>query len=187
MTMNIYIDPATGQEWHLDDISMESLLPSGSVRLSDSEVMARRVGALSDAQIAACNAIDTQAGNTRLKYITNVPGQAETYLQKAQDAAIYKAASYPSANIADYPYVRGYAIALYGATPSAAQYQAAAADILATQAIWIAKGAQIEQARSTGKVAVMACAAVNPLAMTANELSALHAVRDAAIAALAAL
>lgn len=173
----------------LDNAASSRLLPPGCVPITDAEAHALQnpPSVLADVQAAACNAIDAQAGVTRSKYITVVAGQAETYLQKAQDAANYKAASYPSANIASYPYVNGYAVALYGTAPSAAQYQAAADDILATQAMWVAKGAQIEQARSAGKVAVMACTAVNPLAMTAGEVAALHAVRDAAISALAAL
>lgn len=132
---------------------------------------------LAQSQAVANAAIDVQAGQTRLKYITDVPGQADTYTQKAADAAAYKAAAYPVANIANYPWTQAEGIAINGATPTAAQFQAAADGILAQQAAWVAKGAAIEQARRAGKIAVGAALTV----------AAVQTAQAAAIAALQAL
>lgn len=143
--------------------------------------------ALAATQESACRAIDAAAGNTRLQYITDVPGQSETYLEKGQDAVNYKAAGYPAANIASYGWVAGYARSVYGATPTAAQYQAAADTIITLRGQWVVVGQMIEEARSAGKEAVMACTAANPAAMTPAEVATLTAARDAAIAALQAL
>jgi len=128
-------------------------------------------------RVAANLAIDKQAGDTRRKYITGTTGQDATYLQKAANAAAYKAAGYPSALIADYPMVRAEGRAIYGATPSAAQYQAAADYILATETAFVQKGADIEEARRAGKIAVEAALTV----------AAVRSAQDAALAALVAL
>lgn len=132
---------------------------------------------LSALQNSAYAAIDNAAGVTRAKYITDVAGQAETYIIKAQDAAAYKAASYPSASINSYPMVKAEAIAISGASPTATQYQSAADGILATQASWIAVAASIEQARRAGKISVGA----------ATDYASTISARDAAIVSLAAL
>lgn len=109
---------------------------------------------LAMAQEQANAAIDVQAGQTRLKYITNVPGQPDTYTQKATDATNYKAAGYPLASLANYPWVQGETFALYGTAPTAAQAQAAADGILNVLSTWTAKGAAIEQQRRAGKISV---------------------------------
>jgi hypothetical protein len=154
--------------------------PAGLTQLTAAEItafQAAQTPTLAQAQAAACAAIDQQAGITRLKYITDVPGQAETYTAKNADAAAYKAAGYPSASIANYPWVQAEAIAINGATPTTAQIQAAADGIIATAAAWVAKGASIEQARRAGKVAVGATSTV----------AAAQSAQAAAIAALQAL
>lgn len=132
---------------------------------------------LSDVQTAAYSAIDAQAGITRAKYITTVAGQSETYISKAADAAAYKAAAYPFASLINYPWVQAEAVAINGATPTAAQVKAAADGILAAQAAWIALGASIEQARRAG-------AEVIKLATT---VAAVQAAQSASVAALAAM
>lgn len=125
----------------------------------------------------ALAAIDGQAGQTRLKYITDTPGQADTYTQKGSEAAAYKAAGYPYAGIASYPWTQAEAVAINGASPTAAQCQAAADGILAQQAAWVAKGVAIEQARRAGKIAVGA----------ATTAAAVQTAQAAALAALQAL
>lgn len=132
---------------------------------------------LADAKDSAAAAIDTQAGATRSKYITTTSGQSETYISKANDAAAYKAAGYPFASVANYPWVQAEAKAINGAAPTAAQAQAAADGILSAQAAWITLGAAIEQARRAGGVAVAA----------ASTVAAVQAAEVAAIAALAAM
>ncbi|MGZ5029019.1 MAG: hypothetical protein ACXWAT_00960 [Methylobacter sp.] len=132
---------------------------------------------LVDVQSAAYESIDYQAGITRKKYITDVAGQSETYLLKANDAQAYKAAAYPSASIASYPMVQAEAIALYGATPTAAQFQSAADYIINTQGQWLQMAAKIEQQRRAGKISVGAA--------TTN--AGVASAEQAALAALAAL
>jgi hypothetical protein len=128
-------------------------------------------------RISASVAIDNQAGAARAKYITSVAGQAETYLSKAADAQGYKAAIYPFASVANYPWVQAEAIAINGASPTAAQTQAAADGILAAQAQWVALGAAIEQARRAGKIAVAAAATVAAVqAAEQNAITALLAI-----------
>jgi len=135
------------------------------------------VPTLVQAQRSANTAIDAQAGATRLKYITDVAGQSETYLAKTKDAAAYKAAAYPFASIASYPMTQAEGKAVYGSAPTAAQYQAGADYIIATEGQWVALAASIEQQRRAGKIAVNAA--------TTN--AGAQAAQQAAITALQAL
>lgn len=116
----------------------------------------------------ALSAIDIAAGVARAKYITVSPGQAETYILKAQQAAAYKASGY-SGNVPVLVQVEADVMGQTG--------QDAAESILAQQAAWEAVGAEIERARRAGKIAVGA----------ATDAAAAVAARDAAIAALQAL
>lgn len=123
---------------------------------------------MADAIAGALKEIDATAGEARGRYITIAPGQEATYLIKASQAATYAAAGYTGA-------VPGLVQAEVDATGSTAQQATDA--ILAQQAAWEYKAAQIESARRRGKVTV-AAAATN----AAAELA-----RDAAIAELRAL
>lgn len=131
---------------------------------------------LTEAQAAAIAAIDAEAGAARARYITTANGQDATYLSKAADADRYKAADYPAAQIASYPWVRAKARSMV-ATPAAADYQAAADLIIATRDAWVATGAAIEEARERGKSAVAA----------AVDVAGVEAARAAAIAELGLL
>lgn len=133
---------------------------------------------LSDVQASAYIKIDEQAGLTRKKYITDTVGQDATYLSKASDAEAYKAAGYPSASIASYPWVKAEAQALYGIAPTIAQYQLATDSIIATKAQWSGTiGPAIELQRRAGKLAVS----------SALTVSAAQTAEATAIAALKAL
>jgi hypothetical protein len=145
---------------------------------TDAEIAAEMVRltlvcAKSDAHVA----IDAQAGKTRRKYITDATGQDATYLQKAMDATAYIAAGYPSAAITSYPMVRSESRAMYGSNPTAAQYQLAADYIIATQTAFVQKGADIEEVRRGGKIAVD----------NAQTVADVQAAQTAAIAALVVL
>jgi hypothetical protein len=120
--------------------------------------------------------IDAAAGAARARYITVAAGQEATYLLKDQQARAYKAAGYPFATLASYAYVQAEAMAINGATPTAAQTQAAADAIINQADAWLAKGAQIEQQRITGKRAVTAAA----------DAASAQAACDAAVVVLAA-
>lgn len=49
---------------------------------------------LADIKAAAASVVDDLAGRARLRYITSVPGQAETYQKKEQQAREWSAASF---------------------------------------------------------------------------------------------
>jgi len=132
---------------------------------------------LDAAKLAAAVAIDEQAGATRRKYITDVSGQSETYLAKANDAEAYKTAGYPVANITSYPMVRAEGRAMYGAAPTSTEYEAAADYILATRAQWIPPAAVIEENRRFGKIAVS----------RSQSVAEAVAAKDLAVSILAAL
>lgn len=115
---------------------------------------------ISEAQAA----IDAAAGMARLRYITDVPGQAATYAEKRTQAAAYTAA--PDGQVP--PFVQAEADAMGVPALQAAQY------ILATAQAWEQIGPAIERERRRGKVVVQS--AITELAC-----------RDALAAALAAL
>lgn len=116
----------------------------------------------------ALAAIDRAAGVARARYITVAPGQEATYILKAQQAAAFKADGYAGS-------VPGLVQAEINATGASAQ--AATDAILAQEAAWSVKAAQIESARRCGKVAVG----------NAADAAAVEAAQAAAIAELGAL
>lgn len=123
---------------------------------------------LADVLASALTAIDTAAGAARSRYITTVPGQEATYLIKAQQARDYQAAGH-TGNVPSLVQAEADAT---GETP-----QLACGRILAEEAAWVAKAAQIETARRRGKIAAQAAA----------DIPAVEAARDTTIADLAAL
>lgn len=123
---------------------------------------------LDQVKAVALAAIDAEAGVARARYITVAPGQEATYLMKAQQSAAFKAGGYAGA-------VPGLVQAEMDATGATAQQ--AADDILAQEAAWAFKAAQIESARRRGKVA----------AGNAADAATVDAARAAAIAELGAL
>lgn len=134
---------------------------------------AASVSSLDEAQSAAHAAIDAAAGAARARYITTANGQDATYLLKAADADRYKAAGYPAAQIASYPWVRAKARSMV-TTPAAVDYQAAADLIISTRDTWVVKGADIEEARENGKRAVS----------TAADVAAVEVAHEAAVVEL---
>lgn len=92
------------------------------------------------------DSIDQAAGQARMRYITSVPGQSETYQRKEQQAREWRAAGYAG----DAPvFVAAEAAALEQDPVEVADY------ILATADQWGAvKGPQIEAARRKWKVAI---------------------------------
>lgn len=86
--------------------------------------------------------IDNQSGLTRAKYITDVPGQAATYLLKADQATKFKDANYQGA-------VPG--LVQSEATALGISAQAAADAIITEQDRWVALAASVETIRRLGK------------------------------------
>lgn len=102
---------------------------------------------LQSAKNSAKNRIDIKAGNVRAKYITSVPGQAETYTAKYEDAKAYVAANYP-VDTTNYPWVKADSEA-YGITP-----RQAADNIITLRNAWTNIGTTVEKIRLAGKTAV---------------------------------
>lgn len=114
------------------------------------------------------NTMDRVAGEARQRFITFAPGQELTYQEKAEQAADFAAANYPSGQIANYPFIQ-VEVTVTGLSP-----QAAADGILARRTLWIQKGALIEEARLIGKRDVNA----------ATDVAGINTALDTAITAL---
>ena len=100
---------------------------------------------LADAKSLALAQIDSAAGATRLRYITDVPGQQAVYLEKLQQSQAWIASPTETAP----PYVAAEAAALKTDNTSAANY------IIATANVWNNQlSPAIEQARRSGKIAI---------------------------------
>lgn len=124
------------------------------------------------AKIRAQRAIDAAAGEARLRYITDVPGQQAVYLVKREQAAAYLAAHALDAQASVPPYIAAEATAL-GITPAVL-----AAEVVAIATLWQdTLSPAIEAARIGGKSAVSA----------SEDLAGVEAARDAAVAALGAI
>ena len=88
----------------------------------------------------ALQKVDFLAGQTRLKYITEAPGQEMTYTAKLNDAKAYIAAGYP-ADASTYTWINAEAVAT-GTTPMQV------ADLIVAMAgLWSVAGAEIEGQR----------------------------------------
>jgi hypothetical protein len=102
---------------------------------------------LPNQQAEAIITIDTLAGEKRLQYITNIPGQEVTYTAKLKDAQAFILAGYPS-DVTPYPWIEAEATAT-GATA----IQVADLIVLTAQT-WTDVGSKIEGARQAAKIAV---------------------------------
>ena len=140
-------------------------------RLPPIESLHSQEFALSQAKATASRSIDAAAESARQRHITPGSGQAMVYLAKEADARAFVAASYPEANLTDYPWVQAEAQATGLTAPQAA-------DAIVTQAnAWRSTGATIEQARRAGKLAAQA----------AVDVAEVDAALTAALAGLEAL
>ena len=107
---------------------------------------AATITALRDAElISMYDSIDAAAGQARARYITVAPGQEATYVYKGIQAGEFKAAGYTGTVPA---FVQAEANAVGCSTTDAADL------ILAQQAAWMTKGAQIEEVRRSWKLAI---------------------------------
>jgi len=160
--------PSDDQRWYMDG----KLFVNGPTQQALDDAVAayaltHAANLLLRQQNQAKQIIDSAAGRARERYATTTPGQAETYIEKGEEAADFVVAGYP-ADLTAYPFIR----AEVNATGKTATQ--AADDILARRSAWIAVGASIEQERIGGKIAVDA----------ATDIAGVEAARDAAIAAL---
>ena len=118
-------------------------------------------------QATAFNRIDQSAERARLRHITGGIGQALVYQEKAEQAVDYIAAGYPS-DLSSYPYLQAEANATGKDSTQIAN------DILTQRSMWIAIGADIEEARLRGKKAVR----------EATDIDSITVARDATITIL---
>ncbi len=124
--------------------------------------------AIRRARWLAHNEIDRAAGEARLRYITDVPGQQATYMTKAQQAREFLGA--PEGEVP--PYVQAEAEAMGVAALPAAEY------IAATEHAWSnVIGPGIERARRAGKLAVSAASGADE----ESTLAAIEAVRASVV------
>lgn len=125
---------------------------------------------LAKVKIVAQAHIDIKAGEIRSKYITTIPGQAEVYQEKYDQAVDYITNNYP-VDTSPYPMIQAEANAT-GYTPT----QSADA-IVAQRSTWLGNMSSIEEERRRGKVNIEA----------AVDETGVNAARDAALASLEAL
>lgn len=108
---------------------------------------------LAEHEAALHRQIDIEAGAFRLNFITDVPGQAETYQQKVAEAAEFAGEADPANPVGTYPMLAAEAQAT-GTTIADL-----AATVTATRATWLQLGAGIEAMRMGAKKAVSAARA----------------------------
>lgn len=101
--------------------------------------------------------IDLTTGTVRLRYITDIPGQDMVYQEKHAQAVAFVAANYPTETLSDYPFIQVEAAAK-NITP-----KQVADTIIATKSAWVAKSAEIEQIRITGKLNIIAATTVEDI------------------------
>jgi hypothetical protein len=164
---------ATESEFQAALLAVESL-PEGFLYFSDGQVRARDVqpspghkwdwptlawirddelarDANTAVTAAALQDIDDMAGRVRLRYITSIPGQSETYQRKEQQAREWSASGFLGAPPS---FIAAEALALnVGA-------EALAAQVIDLADFWVnVKGPEIEACRRQWKVAVISAGA----------------------------
>lgn len=95
--------------------------------------------------------IDLEAGKSRGRHMTTIPGQAEVYQEKYDQAVEHAANSYP-ADLTSYPMI----LAEVNATGLTAQE--CSDNIITERSVWLATMADIEEERRKGKINVDAAA-----------------------------
>jgi hypothetical protein len=116
---------------------------------------------LSAAKDAAKGAIDKRAGETRLKYITSVPGQAETYMMKSDEAAKIKAIGYETFTTEQIQ--NAYPVVFAEMSATGAGLVVVCETILGTAQAWRVIAANIERERRQAKIEVDGCSNVSEI------------------------
>lgn len=128
-------------------------VPTDSLEVTRDEFDALLINlpTLQTIRTAALAAIDKKAGEVRLRYITSVPGQAETYMMKATEAKELISKSFSGYTDAQYPM-----IAAEMAATGNQDVQAICTEIVTTELMWKHMAAVIERERRQGKIGVSA-------------------------------
>ena len=125
------------------------------VSYSEWETARQSITDIIQIKIQCCDRIDKTAGDIRLKYITEVPGQQATYWMKTEEARSIKAAGLiDGIDMTPYPLIQAEMNATgYGMT-------LVVNSILDTEASWRQLAAKIEEVRRKGKINIKAATSV---------------------------
>lgn len=146
--------------------------PIDCIEVSEQEFQTlTQTQSLDDLKLTALDYIDKVAGEARLRFITDVPGQPQTYVMKIQDALDFKANRY--GDLASYPMMQ----AEVDATGRPAEQ--VCEELLATYAQWKQLSAIIERERRSGKIGVGA--ALDAPTITSERDSALNSLKSIGI------
>lgn len=132
-------------------------LPTDCIEVSKDEfiTLASAIGDISNTKEIAKEAIDKKAGEVRLKYITAVPGQAETYLMKSDEAFKIKTIGYN--NISTELVQANYPVVFAEMTATGQDVITVCETILMTEHMWRQIAAIIERERRQAKIEVDNC------------------------------
>jgi hypothetical protein len=117
---------------------------------------------LPEAQKESINLVNTKAGETRTKYVTNIPFQEAAYQAKEADVRRYKANGYPS-DLTLYPFVAAEADATGLSATQAAN------DVIIQADQWLMLNAEIERLRRKASVEIGAETDWQQVAVIAND------------------
>lgn len=146
---SFWMDPNNGiTQYTLQQSLSKANRPAGPARWSNYTMSWTSIPPNETSILAALAIVDELAGNARLRYITSVPGQAETYAKKEQQARDWQAAAFSGEAP---PFILAEATALNISPQTLAEQVIALADFWAN-----IKGPQIEATRRKWKVALEA-------------------------------
>jgi hypothetical protein len=150
------------------------VIPTNSIEVSYDTFQATlsTVPSLLTVKAVASDTVDKKAGEVRLRYITSVPGQAETYLMKSTEAKEIKAGGYSNVNLSSYPMIK--------AEMDATGIQDVAIvceTIIQTELQWKYLAAIVERERRSGKIEIA----------LAGDVTMVYTARDTAVASLEAI
>lgn len=190
MARHLHYDDITGDFLGFYSDKTNSVIPSPSIELTDEayddylqnsdlrliDVIAKTIITidlvidLEEERKLANRRIDNVAENIRLQHITGGAGQAMVYQEKAKQADDYAAAGYP-ADTTNYPMIQAESNATGNNTTEAAD------GIIAQRDNWLIVGAEIEEARLTGKTGVAAATTVSTITTSKdNAVAILEAI-----------
>jgi len=186
MAQHLHYNDTTGDFLGFYSDKTNSVIPSPSFELTDDEyydylensnlrqidVIAKTIITidlvidLQEERLMANRRIDNIAENARLRYITGGAGQSMIYQEKAKQADAYVAAGYP-ADTTNYPMIQSESNATGNNTTDAAD------GIIAQRDTWLIIGAEIEEARLTGKAGVTAATTVTTITTSKDDAVAI--------------
>jgi hypothetical protein len=118
---------------------------------------------INDIKLTALSNIDTEAGKSRLQYITTAPGQSEIYTEKTEEALDYISAI-GTIDDSSYPFI------IAEANASNITCIEAAKLILSKKSQWINIAAKIEEVRRRGKIDIINCDTIDDIAKVEQDV-----------------